>query len=84
MYWTYLLTTYIRASCSAIVSSSRAHLRSLVSMPLLIKVVMLERISVIVSRVIYIAVQALESVRTRCSSYSSLSRRVSINLAIPS
>jgi len=55
-------------------------------MPLLVKAMAPEGTLVVVSRVIPLAVQTLESVRTRCTSYSYLPRRVrlGISLAIPS
>ena len=68
------------------VGSSRVPLSSLVSMPLLVKVVTPKGTLVIISRVVIPAVQTLESVRAGCTSCSSLSRRVrlAIGLATPS
>ena len=68
------------------VGSSRAHLSSLVGMPLLVKVMVPKWTLVVISRVVAPAVQTLESVRTGHTSYSSLSRRVrlSVSLATPS
>ena len=79
------MTTPTRAIDSAVVCSSRAHLSSLVGMPLLVKVVMPEETFVVISRVVPLAVQTLESVRTRYTS-SHLPRRVrlGIGLATPS
>ena len=67
------------------VSPSRVHLSSLVSMPLLVKAMALKEILVI-SRVVTPIVQTLESMRIKHSSCSSLSRRVrlSVSLATPS
>ena len=55
-------------------------------MPLLVKAMVPEGTLVVVSRVIPLAVQTLESVRTRYTICSRLSRRVrlGISLAIPS
>ena len=55
-------------------------------MPLLVKVMALEGTLVVVSRVITLAIQTFESVRTRRTSYSCLSRRIRlrIGLIIPS
>ena len=68
------------------VSLSRAHLSSLVGMPLLVKAVMPEETFVVISRVVPLAVQTLESVRTRYTICSRLPRRVrlGIGLATPS
>ena len=70
----------------AVVSSSRVHLSNLVGMPLLVKAVTLEGTFVVVSRVVPLAVQTLESVRTRYTICSRLPRRVrlGIGLATPS
>ena len=86
MYQTYSLTTPTGAVDSTAVGSSRAHLSSLVSMPLLVKVIAPEWTFVVVSSMVTLAVQTLESVRTRYTSCSSLSRRVrlSVSLATPS
>ena len=66
----------------AVVSSSRAHLSSLVSMPLLVKVMAPEGTLVVVSRVVSPAVQTLESVRTGHTSCSSPSRRVRLSVSL--
>ena len=86
MYQTYSLTTPTGAIDIAAAGSSRAHLSSLVSMPLLVKAVAPKWTLVVVSSMVTPAVQTLESVRTGCTSCSSLSRRVrlSVSLAIPS
>jgi len=70
----------------AAVGSSRAHLSSLVGMPLLVKAVTLKGTFVVVSSMVALAVQTLESVRARCTICSRLSRRVGleIGLATPS
>ena len=67
MYQTYSLTTPTGAVDIAVVSSSRAHLSSLIGMPLLVKAVTPEGTFVVISRVVPLAVQTLESVRTRCT-----------------
>jgi len=55
-------------------------------MPLLVKVMAPKGILVIVSRVVTLAIQTLECVRTRCTIYSYLFRRIrlGIGLATPS
>jgi len=55
-------------------------------MPLLVKAMAPEGTLVVVSRVIPLAIQTLESMRTRCTSCSHLSRRIRlrIGLATPS
>ena len=55
-------------------------------MPLLVKAMVPERTLVVISRVILLVIQTLESVRARCTSYSCLPRRVrlGISLATPS
>jgi len=75
-----------RAIDSAVVGSSRMHLSSFVSMPLLVKVMVPKGALVVVSRVITLAIQTLESVRTRCTICSCFSRRIrlGIGLATPS
>ena len=50
-----------RAIDIAVVSSSRVHLSNLVGMPLLVKAVTPEETFVVVSRVVPLAVQTLES-----------------------
>ena len=86
MYQIYSLTTPTGAIDRAVVSSSRTYLSSFVGMPLLVKAMMPEETLVVVSRVISLAVQTLESVRTGYTSCSCLPRRVrlGIDLAIPS
>ena len=86
MYQTYSLTTPTGAVDIAVVSSSRAHLSSLIGMPLLVKAVMPEGTFVVISRVVPLAVQTLESVRTRYTICSHLPRRIrlGIGLAAPS
>ena len=71
---------------SVVVSPSKAYLSSLVGMPLLVKAVTSKGTFVVVSSMITLTVQTLESVRTRCTSCSYLSRRVrlGIGLATPS
>jgi len=86
LYQTYSLTTPTRAIDRAVVGSSRAHLSSLVGMPLLVKAMAPEWTFVVISSMIILAVQTLESMRTRHTSCSCLSRRVrlGIGLATPS
>ena len=86
MYQTYLLTTPTEAIDSAVICSFRAYLSSLIGMPLLVKAMVPEGTLVVVSKVIPLAVQTLESVRTRYTSCSCLPRRVrlGIGLATPS
>ena len=68
------------------VSLFRAHLSSLISMPLLVKAMVPKETLVVISRVITLVVQTLESVRIGCTSYSCLPReiRLGIGLATPS
>ena len=65
----------------AVVGSSRAHLSSLVSMPLLVKAVAPKWTLVVVSSMITLAVQTLESVRTRYTICSCLPRRVRLSVS---
>ena len=80
------MTTPTGAIDIAVVSSSRAPLSSLVGMPLLVKAVTPKGAFVVISRVVPLAVQTLESVRTRYTICSRLPRRVrlGIGLATPS
>ena len=82
MYQTYSLTAPTGAVDIAVVSSSRAHLSSLISMPLLVKAVTLKGTFVVISSVVTLAVQALESVRARCTSCSRLPRRVRLGIGL--
>ena len=86
MYQTYSLAIPTGAVDSTAVGSSRAHLSSLVSMPLLVKSMAPKWTLVVVSSMVTLAIQTLESVRTRCTICSCLSRRVrlSVSLATPS
>jgi len=86
LYYTYLLTIPTGAIDSAVVGLSRVHLSSFISIPLLVKAMAPKWTLVVISRMVTLVVQTLESVRTGCSSCSSLSRRVrlGIGLAIPS
>ena len=77
-----ILTTPTGAVDITVVSSSRAPLSSLVGMPLLVKAVTPKGTFVVVSRVIPLAVQTLESVRTRCTICSYLSRRVRLGIGL--
>jgi len=61
---------------NTVVSLSRVYLSSLVSMPLLVKTMAPEWILVVISNLIFFTVQIFESVRTRCTSHSGLSKRV--------
>jgi len=65
-----------------VVGLSRAHLSSLVGMLLLIKAMAPEGTLVVVSRVIPLVIQTLESVRARCTSCSSLSRRIRLEIGL--
>ena len=51
-------------------------------MPLLVKVIAPEGTLLVVSRVITLAIQTLESVRTRCTIYSCLPRRVRLGIGL--
>ena len=82
MYQTYSLSTPTGAVDIAVVTSSRAHLSSLVGMPLFVKAVMPEGTFVVISRVVPLAVQTLESVRTGYTSCSGLSRRVRLGIGL--
>ena len=86
MYYTYSKTILTGAIDSAVVSLSKVHLSSLISMPLLVKAMTPEGTLVVISRVISLAIQTLESVRARCTSCSCLLRRIRlrIGLATPS
>ena len=86
LYQTYSLTTPTGAIDIAAVGSSRAHLSSLVSIPLLVKAVVPKWTLVVVSSMVTLAVQTLESVRTRYTICSRLPRRVrlSVSLVTPS
>ena len=61
---------------------SRAPLSSLVGMPLLVKAVTSKETFVVISRVIPLAVQILESMRTRYTICSCLSRRVRLGIGL--
>jgi len=76
------MTTFNEAINSIVVGLSRAHLSSLISMPLLVKAMVLEEIFVIVSRVIILAVQIFESMRVRSISCSCLPRRVRLGIGL--
>ena len=80
------MTTPTGAIDIAVVSSSRAPLSSLVGVPLLVKAVTPKGTFVVVSSMVTLAVQTLESVRARYTICSRLSRRVGlgIGLATPS
>jgi len=73
------LTTPTEAVDSATVGSSRAHL---IGMPLLVKVMAPEGTLLVVSRVVTLAVQTLESVKTGHTSWSSPSRRVRLGISL--
>jgi len=85
-YYTYSKTTSTGAIDSAMVGSSRVHLSSLISIPLLVKAMAPEGTLVVISRVVTLAIQTLESVRVGYTSCSYLSRRVrlSVSLITPS
>ena len=82
LYQTYSLTTPTGAINRAVVGLSRAHLSSLVSMPLLIKAMMPEQTLVVISRVAAPVVQTLKSMRTGHTSCSSFSRRVGLGIGL--
>ena len=86
MYQTYSMTIFTEAIDSAIVSLSRVHLSSLIGISLLVKAMAPEETLVVVSKVVTLAVQTLESVKAWCTSYSHLSRgiKLGIDLATPS
>jgi len=64
------------------VGLSRVYLSNLVSMSLLIKAMELKQTLVIISSMVFFVVQTLENVRTRCTSSSSLSRRVRLGISL--
>jgi len=76
------MITFNGAINSVVVGLSRAYLSSLISMPLLVKVMVLEEIFVIISRVVIFAVQIFESVRVRFTSCSCLPRRVRLGIGL--
>jgi len=51
-------------------------------MLLLVKAIAPEKTLVVISRVITLAIQILESVRTRCTSCSSLSKRIRLGISL--
>jgi len=65
-----------------VVSFFRAHLSSLVYMPLLVKAMAPKWTLVVISRVVTLAIQTLKSVRTGCTSFSCLSRRVRLGIGL--
>ena len=75
------MTTPTRASYSTIVMF-RVYLSSIVSMLLLGKVIVSEWTLVVISNMVPFTVQILESVRTRYTSCSSLSRRVRLRVGL--
>ena len=82
MYQTYSLTTLTGAIDIAVVSLSRAHLSSLIGIPLLVKAIAPEGTLVVVSSMVTLAIQTLESVRARYTSCSGLSRRVRLGIGL--
>ena len=82
MYQTYSLIAPTGAIDSTVVCSSRAYLSSLIGMSLLIKAMAPEGTLVVISRVITLVIQTLESVRTGHTSCYSLSRRVRLGIGL--
>ena len=82
MYQTYSKTTPIRAIDSAVVGSSRVYLSSLIGMLLLVKAMVPEGTLVVISRVITLVVQTLESVRIRYTICSCLPRSVRLGIGL--
>ena len=60
----------------------RIYLYSLISMPLLVKAMALERTFVAISSIVIFTVQTLKSMRTEYISYSILSRRVRLEIGL--
>ena len=80
-----IFTDYsIGAIDGTVVGSSRAYLSSLVSIPLLVKAMAPKWTLVVISRVITLAVQTLESIRVRCISHFFRRVRLGIGLATSS
>ena len=79
------MTIPTRTIDDVIVSSFKAYLSSLINMPLLVKAIAPKRTLIIISKVVTLVVQILESMRTRYTSYNNLSRRIRlrINLIAP-
>ena len=80
------MTTPTGAVDIAVVGLSRAPLSRLVGMPLLVKAVTPKGTFIVISSMVTLAVQTLESVRTRYTLCSCLPRRIrlGIGLATPS
>jgi len=76
------MTTPTGAIDSAMISSSKMHLSNLISMLLLVKAMAPKGTLVVISRVIILAVQTLESGRTRYTCYSCLPRGLDLGLAL--
>ena len=76
------MTTLTGVIDNTVVSSSRAYLSSFINMPLLVKVIALEGTLAIISKIVTLTVQTLKSVRTECTSCSSLSRRDRLRIGL--
>ena len=74
------MTIPTRTIDNVMVSSFKAHLSSLINMLLLVKAIAPKGTLVIISRVVTLVVQILESMKTRYTSYSNLSRRVRLRI----
>jgi len=86
LYYIYSKTTPNEAIHSTVASLSRVHFSSLINMLLLVNMMAPKWTFTVISRVVILTVQTLESVRTRYTSCSCLSRivRLGIGLATPS
>jgi len=67
---------------NVMVSSFKAHLSSLINIPLLVKAIASKGTLAVISRVVNLVVQTLESMRIRYTSYSNLSRRVRLGIGL--
>ena len=82
-YVSYTIHTYqLSTEASAVSSLFKIYLCSLISMPLLVKAMALERTSVAISSIVIFIVQTLKSMRTEHTSYSILSRRVKLEIGL--
>ena len=82
-YVSYTIYTYqLPTGASAVSSLFRIYLCSLISMPLLVKAMALERTFVAISSIVIFTVQTLKSMRTEYISYSILSRRVRLEIGL--
>ena len=67
---------------NVIVSSFKAYLSSLINIPLLVKAIASKGTLAVISRVVNLVVQTLESMRIRYTSYINLSRRVRLGIGL--